>query len=135
MVLTYVGLRSTLQQPSLAPPVSLTLSSVVFWAPPVSSVHFPYCISALDKPQWITLQDIDLPLRQRALSRVIDESSYDTLLNSAPDSRSRALALSCAIPHAGDRLNVIPSSALGLHLLDCEFRPCTGWVSQSSQKE
>ena len=96
--------------------------------PPVSSVHFPYCIATLakvaGKPEWITLQDIDLPLRQRALSRVIDESSYDTLLNSAPDSRSRALALSCSIPHAGDWLNVIPSSALGLHLLDCEFRPC-----------
>ena len=37
---------------------------------------------------------------------------------------SRALALSCAIPHAGDWFNVIPSSALVLHLLDSEFRPC-----------
>ena len=34
------------------------------------------------------------------------------------------MALSSAIPHAGDWLNVVPSSALGLHLLDREFRPC-----------
>ena len=38
--------------------------------------------------------------------------------------RSRALALSSSIRHAGDWLNVIPSSALGLHLHDREFRPC-----------
>ena len=65
-----------------------------------------------------------------SLSRVIDESSYDTLLDSAPDSRCRALALSCPVPHAGDWLNVILSSALGLHLLDSEFHPCLQyWLS------
>ena len=130
MGLTYIGLCSTLQQPSLAPSVSRTLSSVAFWGtPPVSSVHFPHCISALakaaGKSDWITLQDIYLPLCERALSRVIDESSYDTLLDSAPDSRSRAFALSCAIPHAGDmveRHSIICSWTPSI--LDCEFRPC-----------
>ena len=38
--------------------------------------------------------------------------------------RSGALALSSSIPHAGDWLNVVPSSALGLHLHDWEFRVC-----------
>ena len=46
------------------------------------------------------------------------------LIDSAPDSRSRALALSSSIQHAGDWLSVIPSRALGLHMLDQEFRVC-----------
>ena len=36
----------------------------------------------------------------------------------------KALAQSSAIRHAGDWLNVIPSSALGLHMFDQEFRLC-----------
>ena len=40
------------------------------------------------------------------------------------DTRSKALALSTAIPHARDWLNVVPSKALGLHLHDWEFRLC-----------
>ena len=36
----------------------------------------------------------------------------------------KTLALSSAIPHAGDWLNVIPSLALGLHLYDQEFCQC-----------
>ena len=46
------------------------------------------------------------------------------LLFSAPTIRSRALALSSALPHAGDWLNGVPSPALSLHLLDREFRCC-----------
>lgn len=38
------------------------------------------------------------------------------LVSKASDSRSKASALSTAIPHAGDWLNVVPSKALGLHL-------------------
>jgi hypothetical protein len=34
--------------------------------------------------------------------------------------RHRALALSTSIPHSCDWLNVISSSALGLHFHDCE---------------
>ena len=39
----------------------------------------------------------------------------------APDNRSKVLAQSLAIQHAGDWLSVIP---LGLHCLDQEFRVC-----------
>ena len=49
-------------------------------------------------------------------------TNFDALVTGAQDSRSRALALSTAIPHAGDWLNVVPSRALGLHLQDWEFR-------------
>ena len=39
--------------------------------------------------------------------------------------RHRALVLSItSLPHAGDWLSVVPSSALGLHLQDKEFRLC-----------
>ena len=36
----------------------------------------------------------------------------------------RALAHSLSLSHAGDWLNAIPSSSLGLHLMDREFRVC-----------
>ncbi len=75
-------------------------------------------------PDWQSVEDIDVPLRQRPLSRKIDEATSNFLVNSAPDTRARALALSTAIPHTGDWLNVVPSPALGLHLHDREFRLC-----------
>ena len=107
---------------------SQSLISGILGHPPVTPVLLHHCISALAvaacKLEWSSLQDIDIPLRQRVLSKVIDEASYDTLLDGAPDTRSRALALSCAIPHAGNWLKMVPSSALGLHLLDCEFHAC-----------
>ena len=68
--------------------------------------------------------DIDVPLCQRTLSHTIDEASHADLLSRAPDTRSKALALSSAIRHAGDWLNAVPSRALGLHLRDQEFRLC-----------
>ncbi len=81
------------------------------------STHLiPALASAADSPGWISLEDIDVPLCQKSLTNKIDVAQYNTLLSSAPDTRSRALALSSAIPHAGDWLNVIPSSSLGLHL-------------------
>ena len=93
-------------------------------APPL----LPNCISALSvaagRPEWLSLLDIDVPLTQRALSKSIDMASFYALLNDAPDTRSRALLLSSSIPHACDWLNVIPSSSLGLHFLDREFRVC-----------
>ena len=94
--------------------------------PTVTSPHLTEAISVLAKvvtqPNWISLEDIDVPRRQHSLSREIDEAIFKSVLDSAPDTRSRALALSTAIPHAGDWLNVIPSPALGLHLHDREFR-------------
>ena len=93
-------------------------------SPPPPSV-FPVCVSDLAetarRPEWLSLQDVDVPLTQRALSKSVDLALSDALLNSAPASRLRALTLSCSIPHAGDWLDAIPSRALGLHFLDREF--------------
>ena len=103
--------------------------------------HLPNTISALAKAaaqlEWLSIQCIDVSLHSHSLSRAVDESSYSLLLDSSPDVRSRALALSSAISHAGDWLNVVPSMALGLHLLDCEFRLClcTGWGSKYLRRE
>lgn len=96
-------------------------------APPVSP-HLLSSISGLstatERPEWTTLEEIDVPLRQRPLCHCIDDAVFIDLLVSSPDTRSRALALSSALPHAGDWLNVTPSTALGLHLHDREFRLC-----------
>ena len=73
---------------------------------------------------WSSLEDIDVPLHQQALSRRIDQAKFESLLESVPDLRSRALALSSALPHAGDWLNAIPSQALGLHIPSKEFSLC-----------
>ena len=68
--------------------------------------------TAADRHDWRSIEDVDVPLRQRHLSHSIDEASYIHLITGAPDTRSKALALFTAIPHAGDWLNVIPSHAL-----------------------
>ena len=78
--------------------------------------------SAAGHPDWVSLQSIDVPIRQRLLSRCIDKVSFNHLLSSSSDERSKALTLSTSLPHAGDWLQVVPSSALGLHLADREFR-------------
>ena len=79
---------------------------------------------ATDRPKWSSLDVIDVPLHQRPLSHAIDEASHHHLLSTAPDTRSRAVALSSSLHHAGDWLNVVPSAPLGLHLHDREFRCC-----------
>ena len=95
---------------------------------PKALINLSSAISALalaaGRPEWCSSLEIDVPLHQRHLSHAIDEASYSALLAQAPDARSRALALSSSIRHAGDWLSVIPSSALGLHLQDHEFRLC-----------
>ena len=102
---------------------------------PKAPINLSSAISALalaaGRPEWCSSLEIYVPLHQRHLSHAIDEASYSALLAQAPDARSRALALSSSIRHAGDWLNVIPSSALGLHLQDRKFRLCLqyiGWV-------
>ena len=77
---------------------------------------------AAGRPDWIYVEDIDVPLCQRVLSATIDESNFDRLLDTSTTTRQRALALSSALQHAGDWLNVLPSPALGLHLHSKEFR-------------
>ena len=95
---------------------------------PDTSLHLQCSVDALaaaaDCPDWVSLEEIDVPLHQRAFSISIDDASQCRLLASAPDTRSRALAQSTALPHSGDWLNVVPSPALGLRLQDKEFRLC-----------
>ena len=107
---------------------------------PRPSPHLPVALSALSevaaRPEWSSLEEVDVPLRQRPLSHCVDDATYDRLLTSAPDIRSRALAVSTALPHAGDWLNVTPSPTLGLHLQDREFRLCLDyWLGLSMTKE
>ena len=98
---------------------------------PSPSDHLSKAVLALSRaaarPDWVAVEEIDVPLHQRALSKEIDVSTFNSLLASASDTRSRALAMSSALPHAGDWLNVVPSPALGLHLQDREFRLCLGY--------
>ena len=96
--------------------------------PPSSTLHTVPAVKALAttaaRSDWQNIDDIDVPLRQRSLSHSIDEASFQNLLSSAPTIRSRALAYSSSLPHAGDWLNVVPSTSLGLHLQDREFQCC-----------
>ena len=76
---------------------------------------------------WSSLEHFDIPLRQRALSAAIDDANLHLLLDTAPTTRLRALALSSSLPHAFDWLNVVPSPSLGLSLQDREFRCCISY--------
>ena len=103
------------------------VSDILGYTPP-TSVHLAPTLEDLvmasGKDDWSSLEKVDVPLRQRALSRVVDQACFNRLVNNAPNIRAKALALSSAIPHAGDWLLVVPSTALGLHLHDQEFRLC-----------
>ncbi len=79
--------------------------------------------SSSSYPEWLNLDDIDIPLRQRHLSCAIDEAMYQNLLDTSPSTRARAWANSSALPHAGDWLNGVSSDVLGL-LQDKEFNSC-----------
>ena len=127
-----LGLTSASQH---APAAFLAASSAsqpmveqIIGHPQSISAHTDRCVCAVAaaaaNPDWLSLEDIDVPLRQRSLSAAIDESIFNQLLVSAPSIRSRALALSSSLSHAGDWLNVIPSDHLGLHMHDREFRCC-----------
>ena len=84
----------------------------------------PALAEAASKPEWLTIEDVDVGLHQRHLSASIDEATQHRLLSAASSVRERALALSTALPHAGDWLNCVPAATLGLHLRDKEFRCC-----------
>lgn len=95
---------------------------------PRHSPHLAQALAAISasasRPDWQQPEDVDVPGRQRHLSLAIDEATHHQLMSSAPSIRARALALSTALPHAGDWLNGVPSAALGLRLQDREFRSC-----------
>ena len=107
---------------------------------PLLSSHINSALSHLDlvanQPNWSSTEEIDVPIRQRHLCRAIDLARFNSFLNDAPDTRSKALALSTSIRHAGDWLNVVPCSALGLNLVDWEFRLCMKyWLGLQMTKE
>ena len=107
---------------------SQSLVSKILGYPLDPSPHIIPTMSALATaagcPDWQCPEDIDTPLHQRSLSRAIDEASFQHLLSSASSTRLRALALSSSLPHAGDWLNVVPSTSLGLHIHDRQFGCC-----------
>ena len=119
-----------LREASLHAPAAFIASSIhskelvsrILGRPSQSTPHISQALNLLSTnsncPEWLNLADIDVPLHQRHLSHAIDEALYHQLTSSAPSSRARALAISTALPHAGDWLNGIPSTALGLHLHD-----------------
>ena len=88
----------------------------------------PYLFSTLEllsnRPEWSSLDNIDSSIRQHYLSRVIDQASFNILTDTAPDTWSKALALSSSVHHDGDWLKVVPSKALGLHIQDRDFGLC-----------
>ena len=87
--------------------------------PTSPSLHLPGAVAALSKaaamPDWVLVEEIDIPLRQRALSKKIDEATFDSLLSSVPDTRARALAFSyllvlechLAILHQGKEFSLL----------------------------
>lgn len=97
-------------------------------SPDSYSPHVNVAFASLNESSnstWLSVEDIDIPITQRGFSKLINMALFNDLLASAPDSRSKALALSTSIKHAGDWLSAIPSKALGLHFHDLEFRLCT----------
>ena len=85
---------------------SKELVSDILGRTPPSSNHLADMLkdlaSASGQDEWSSLERIDVPLRQHALSRVIDQACFDQLFARAPDVHAKALALSSSIPHAGD---------------------------------
>ena len=72
--------------------------------------------SATGRNDWLSLERMDVPLRQCVLSRVVNQSCFDLLLNNSPNVHSKTSALSSEILHAGNWLHMVPSAPLGLHL-------------------
>ncbi len=60
--------------------------------------------SSTSHPEWLNLDDIDIPLRQRHLSCAIDEAIYQNLLDTSPTTRARASANSSALSTSPWRL-------------------------------
>ena len=110
-IVEFFGLVSQILSHTLDPPRSLPSA-------------IPSLASSTKMISQHCLEDIDVPLCQKSLSRSIDEACLSTLVEAAPDVRSKALTLSTSLPHAGDWLNVVSSPALSVRLLDQEFHLC-----------
>ena len=129
-----LNLRSALRHAPAAYLASHTTSfplvERILGHPPGPSAHINSVVSALSssaaRPEWRSLENIDVPIRQHHLSVAIDEASYHLLLSSTPTIRAQALVLSSSLPYAGEWLNVIPSSTLGLHFYGDHQVGCGG---------
>ena len=105
-----VGLRSASFHAPLAFlcsfAASLNLVQSILGYHPITPPQVQDSVSALAEvakfTPWHSIDDIDVPISQRQLSRVLDELRFNSLLQSAPDKRSRALALSTSLSHAGE---------------------------------
>ena len=93
------------------------MSLQAMWGVKYEKTYFDVCVftHAPSNRNQNSLEDIDAALQQHSLSYETDHVVLDLLLVSALDSSSRALVLSCSIPHA---LDDIFSSFLGLHNMD-----------------
>ena len=104
---------------------SSSLMASILCCPPPLSHHAGDSLSSLSsavsQPDWTSYDNIDIPICQCHLSMAVDQASFDSFLHAAPVSRSKALALSTLILHAGDWLNLVPSTKLDLHrfMLSC----------------
>ena len=68
---------------------------------------------AASRSYWQCLGDIDIPIRQRALSIAIDKASFFHLISFAPSTHSCTLALSSSLPHVFDWLTLPPWATVG----------------------
>ena len=84
---------------------SFDLVSQILGYTPNLPLALPSAISSLAMSSrmttWCSLEDIDVPLQQKSLSRLVHEACFNTLVESASDVRSRALALSSSASRGG----------------------------------
>ena len=108
--------------------LSQPLVEMLLGWPPGSSLNTSSTVTSLSitvaPPDWQSLDYINVPLHQHSLFVAIDDVSYHQLFKSAPSAHLHALVLSSGLPHAGEWLNMVSSSALSHYLRDCEFYCC-----------
>ena len=100
------------------------MTCVMSLSPPPICLLLFLLHSVVGHTDWSSFEDMDFIICQKTLSQAIDQFSYQSLLSSVPDDRSRALALASSVPHSGDWLQVLPSDVLHLQFFDLEFRLC-----------
>ena len=71
---------------------------------PHSSDALLLLASVVDRPDWASIEDIDVPVHQHHPIWAINQARFESFVQKAPDVFSRALALSSSIRHAGDWL-------------------------------
>ena len=89
--------------------------SVITFSPPWSIHLSPSskCLaSAAHRPNYTTLDLVDVPLHQYFLSLAIDYASFGRLVRDSPKTHSKAFALSTTIQHSGTGSSRLGTSAL-----------------------